>query len=419
MQELVAFKYRIYPTDQQKHQLVQFFGAKRWIYNHYLAEQKRLFESKQKHLSNYDIHKLITQLKKQSDTQWLNEIDDWCLKNASEDLANAYAQFFASITGRRKGKKMELPKYKKRTGHQSYRTRKIKVTEQGLKLPKIQSYININLHRPISGTIKSATVSRTASGQYYISILCETPIDLKPMCGREVGIDLGLKDLAILSNGIKFAHPERLLAKTKQQLKTKQRQLARKKRGSKNYEATRVQLARLYQQITNQRNSYYHELSHYLVTNYDAIYVEDLNVAGMLKNPCLSRKIHESAWATLSGMIEYKCAWYGKTYYRINRWTPSSKTCSSCGHVLQSLSLDVRSWTCPVCGEIHNRDINAAQNIRNTGQLALYDRLISDAIAEMGAIPMALQKMTTKIERSGVPHQLVVGVGKPPPLGVW
>jgi putative transposase len=401
MQQLKAFKYRIYPNESQQVQLAQFFGAKRWIYNHYLSVQKQRFLAKEKHLTNFDINKLITQQKKEPDTAWLRDIDDWCLKNASEDLSNAYSQFFASITGKRRGKPMELPKFKKRSNQQSYRTRGIKITDKGLKLPKIKSYINICLHRPITGTIKSATITKTPSGKYFVSILCESPVELMPMTGREVGIDMGLQHLAILSNGIKFRHPEQQLAKTKQLLKRQQKKLSRKTPGSKNYEKTRIRLAEKHARITNQRNNYYHNISKYLVSNYDAIYVEDLNVSGMMKNRKLSRKIAESAWATLSRMIEYKCAWYGKTYYRINRWTPTSKTCSNCGHKLESLGLAVRNWTCASCGTEHDRDINAAQNIKNTGQLDLYNKKLSDAIADMELIiPMALQKMTSKIERS-------------------
>jgi len=412
MQQLKAFKYRIYPNEAQRTQLAQFFGAKRWVYNYFLALQKQRFMNKENHLSNFDMNYLITELKKQSDTAWLNDVDSIALQNATEDLKVAYQNFFDSIKGKRRGKKMEPPRFKKRSNQQSYRTRGIKIEEKGLKLPKIKSHININLHRPITGIIKSATISRTPSGKYFASILCETNVELMSMTGREVGIDMGLVDLAILSNGIKFDHPEQQLAKTKQLLKKQQRKLSRKTRGSKNYETTRIQVAKTYEQITNIRKNYYHNISHYLVSTYDAIYVEDLNVAGMLKNRKLSRKIQESAWATLSSMIEYKCAWYGKTYYRINRWTPSSKTCSSCGHKRESLGLDIRSWTCTACGAEHDRDINAAMNIRNTGQWDLYDKTISDATTDMGAIPVALQKMTNKIERSHVQHGLFMGVGK-------
>lgn len=409
MQQLKAFKCRIYPTEAQKTQLAQFFGAKRWVYNHYLAEQKRRFLGKEKHLSNFDINKLITQKKKEIETQWLRDIDDWCLKNASEDLSNAYDAFFKSITGKRRGKKMELPRFKKRSSHQSYRTRGIKITDEGLKLPKIKTHININLHRLIAGTIKSATISKTPSGKYFVSILCESDVELMPIAGREVGIDMGLKDLAILSNGIKFVHPEQQLAKTKQLLKKQQKKLSRKVKGSKNYESTRIQLAKKHEQVTNIRKNYYHNISSYLVSNYDTIYVEDLNVAGMIKNRKLSRKIQESAWSTLSSMIEYKCSWYGKTYYRINRWTPTSKTCSCCGHKQESMGLDIRFWTCPSCGTEHDRDINAAVNIKNTGQKDLYNQVIPDATTGMGskhAIPKALEKMADKIERSG--HYLPV-----------
>lgn len=412
MQQVKAFKYRIYPNLVQCQVLAQFFGAKRWVYNHYLAEQKRRFENKEKHLSNFDINKLITQKKKELDTSWLRDIDDWCLKHASEDLSVAYQCFFDSIKGKRRGKKMEPPRFKKRSNQQSYRTRGLKISEEGLKLPKIKSHININLHRPIQGTIKSATISKTPSGKYFVSILCESDVELLPMSGKEVGIDMGLKDLAILSNGVKFQHPEQQLAKTKQLLKQQQRKLSRKEKGSKNYESTRVQVAKKYERITNIRNNYYHNISNYLVSNYDAIYVEDLNIAGMMKNRCLSRKIQESAWSTLSSLIEYKCSWYGKTYYRINQWTPSSKTCSSCGRKLDSLGLGVRNWTCLHCGAEHDRDINSAMNIKNTGQRDLYNKTISDAMAEMGAIPLALQKMTGKIERSGVSIPVGHGSGQ-------
>ncbi len=411
-----AFKYRIYPTAAQCQQLAQFFGAKRWVFNHFLAEQKQRFLAKEKHLSNFDMNYRITDLKKQAEYSWLNDVDSIALQNATEDLATAYTNFFKSIRGVRKGKKMELPKFKKRSNQQSYRTRGVKITEQGLKLPKIKTQININLHRPITGTIKSATISKTPSGKYYISILCESEVDLMPITGREVGIDLGLKDLAILSNGIKFDHPAQLLAKTTQQLKSAQKKLSRKKKDSKKYEALRIVVAKKFAKITAIRNDYYHKLSHYLVSNYDAIYVEDLNVAGMIKNRSLSRKIAESAWSTLSSMIEYKCSWYGKTYYRINRWTPTSKTCSSCGNKLDKLDLGTREWTCPSCGVNHDRDINASQNIKNTGQRDLYNQIISDATTEMGEIPVALQKVANKIERSDSCNQLAAGVGKPKSL---
>jgi len=236
---------------------------------------------------------------------------------------------------------------------------------------------------------------------------------LHPMTGLEVGCDVGLKDLLITSDGLKFKRPDDLayIAKTKRLLKAKQKQFARTKKDSKRHEELRLQVARLYSKITRQRNEYYHLISKYLVDNYDAIYVEDLSSKNMLQNRKLSRAIHEVAWATLTGMIGYKSSWAGKTYHRIDRWYPSSKTCSCCNYKLERLDLATREWTCPNCGVVHDRDINAANNILHKGQIDCYGEVIqiSQATGDMGEIPTALQKMTVKIERSGI--CLPVGYG--------
>lgn len=195
--QIRTYKYRIYPTSEQESVLAQFFGAKRWVYNYYLSEQKRRFELKEKHLSNFDINKLITQQKKEETTSWLKGVDDWCLKNASEDLSNAYSAFFNSIKGKRRGKKMELPRFKKRSNHQSYRTRGIKILDEAVRLPKIKTPVRCVFDRtvPENSVIKSTTVSKTPSGKYFVSIITETPVALKSMTNREVGIDLGVADI--------------------------------------------------------------------------------------------------------------------------------------------------------------------------------------------------------------------------------
>ena len=399
-----SYKYRLYPGAAQKAALAQFFGAKRWVYNHFLAEQQRRFENKEKHLSGFDCNKLITELKTQQETSWLKSIDDWCLKTSAEDLATGFKNFFDSIKGKRKGPKVKSPKFKSRVSRQSYRTRGIKVDFENalISVPKIKN-IKCVLHRTFDGTIKSATISKTPDGKYYISILVEEDIQLKPMTGREVGIDLGLKDLAILSTGVKFQHPQEMLAKAKRALKREQKILSRKTKGSKNREKQRLIVAKCYSKVTKIRNEYYHILSKFLVETYDAIYLEDLNVSGMLKNRRLSRKIHESAWSTLKSMIMYKAGHAGKTVHEINRWFPSSKTCSNCDHMLQVLGLDVREWTCPSCGTNHDRDLNAAINILNRGQIDLYDSKQPSraTMEEELKIPMALMKHASKIERSG------------------
>jgi putative transposase len=402
--ELRTFKYRIYPNLEQQSKLAQFFGAKRWIFNHYLHENKHRFMNKQQHLNNYDCNLDITLLKKQPETEWLKTIDDWCLKNAAEDLHVAFTNFFNSIKGKRKGPKLDAPRFKSRSNQQTYRTRGFKVDlENGkIKLPKIKQEIQMIVDRPFEGKMKYATVIKTPSGKYFVSILVEQEEQLLDSTGKEVGIDLGLKDLMILSNGIKFQHPEAQLAKAKLALKQQQRILSRKTKGSKNREAQRIKVARCFEKITNIKNWYYHNISRYLVDSFDAIYMENLNVNGMLKNRKLSRKIHETGWATLVTMIDYKSEWAGRTFHQIGRFIPSSKTCSSCGHKLDKLDLGTRTWDCPNCGTSHDRDLNAAVNIKNFGQLDCYDQTIpSVETIEVGSsIPMSLQKFTTKIERS-------------------
>lgn len=323
-----SYKYRLYPTIAQESLLNQFVGAKRWLYNYLLSEQKRRHLAGEKHLGEFDCHNLIPPLKKQPETSWLKTVDSILLQNASEDLATAYKNFFDSIKGKRKGKKVSIPDYKRKGGRESYRTRGVKVDFQNNKvfLPKIK-FVKCILHREFIGTIKAATVSKNPGGTWYISILVEEQIQLRPMSGQEVGIDLGLKDLAILSSGVKFEHPQQMLAKAKQALKKEQRILARKTKGSKNRERQRIKVAKAYAKVTRIRNEYYHILSKWLVETYDAIYLEDLNVSGMLKNRKLARKIAESAWSTLKSMIEYKAGYAGKTVHSINRWFPSSKTC--------------------------------------------------------------------------------------------
>jgi putative transposase len=283
-----------------------------------------------------------------------------------------------------------------------------------IKLPKMNVPIQIVVHQEFTGRPVSFTVSRTPSMEYYVSILVEEEVVLKPATHREVGIDLGLTDLIITSDGIKFQRVSRQLEKTNQLLKKAQKKLAKKEKGSKSYERARIRVARLYARITRIRNDYYHNISAWLVLNYDAIYVENLNVNGMLKNHRMARAIQEAAWSTLVSMISYKSIWYGKTFHQIDRWYPSSKTCSCCGHKVDKLPLDIREWTCPNCGSYHDRDINAAINIKNQGQLDCYEQLLdqfwSDGIADRGSwIPVRLGKYASKTERSKTP--VLVGIG--------
>lgn len=242
------------------------------IFNHYLNEQQTRYTNKEKHLSNYDINKDITKLK---DTkEWLREVDSIALQMAAEDLSVAYENFFKSVTGKRKGPQMSVPKFKNKHSRQSYRTRGVRINEDvSLQIPKLKA-VKAVIHRaiPAGSVIKSTTISRNPDGRYYASILVETEVQLQPMTGNEVGCDIGIKDLLILSNGIKFKRPTELenIVKTKRLLKVKQKQFARTAKDSKNHEKLRLQVARLYSKVTRQRNEYYHLISRYLVDNYDS-----------------------------------------------------------------------------------------------------------------------------------------------------
>jgi putative transposase len=416
MKQLCAYKYRIYPTEEQQVLLSKTFGCKRMIYNYYLEVQQTRFKNKEPLLSHFDINRDITKLKKEK--EWLREVDSNALLAAAADLWSAFNNFFKSIKGRRKGPKVSPPKFKTKKSRQSYRTEYVHINDDGtIHIPKLKA-VKAVIHRkiPEGSIIKSATISKDPDGRYYASILVETEVALKPMTGREVGCDLGLKDLFIMSNGLKFKKPDDLpnIARTKQLLKLRQKQFARTVKGSKNHESLRLRVARLYSKLTRQRNEYYHLISRFLVDNYDSIYLEDLSSKNMLQNKKLSRAIHEVAWSTLVRMIEYKSSWYGRTFHKIDRWYPSSKTCSCCGHVLEKLDLDIRKWTCPACNEHHDRDVNAAKNILRIGQTDCYGGpMKSQTTGDLGLeIPMALQKMIVKTERSGVSSPVDHGRGQ-------
>ncbi len=398
-EQIKAYKFRIYPTLEQEQYFARCFGAKRFIYNHFLWENKNRFENKEKHLNAFGCSYIITNMKKQEEYSWLKEIDSWVLLNASSDLDRSYKNFFGSF--KKKSKiKAKYPRFKKKSNSQSFRTT-CKLTEAGLKIPKLISYIKIVQHQEITSKIKTVTISKCPSGKYFASILVEQDIIPKRFTGKEVGLDLGIRDLIITSDGIKFPHPDKIIQKTNELLKNQQRILSRKKPGSNNYEKQRIKVAKLYERITNMKRNYYHEISNYLVTNYDAIYMENLNVSGMLKSKNMARSIHSASWSTLAYMIQYKCDWNHRTFHKISRWFPSSKTCSCCGHKLEKLGRGIKHWTCPECNTSHDRDINAATNIRNQGQKDLYDLIIPTQLGNWDTtVPAVLQKLIDKIERS-------------------
>ena len=365
-QILKAYKVRLYPTIDQQVFFAKSFGCVRFIWNKMLSDKIEHYKETKTTLKNYP-----AQYKKEF--EWLQEVDSLALSKVERHLQKAYQSFFKNGTG--------FPKFKKKGQRDSYTTNNQKgtvaITESTVKLPKI-GHIKAKLPNRMNGLIKSATITKTATGQYYASVLVETIVDELPNTQSNIGIDLGLTDFIVLSDGSKVANPK-FLSKLQHKLAREQKILAkrravakvanRKLSDSRNYQKQKFKVAKVYEQITNSRTDFLHKLSFNLIKNHDVIAIEDLNVKGMVKNHKLAKAILDSSWSTFTTMLAYKAEWYGKTLVKIDRWYPSSKTCSGCNHLLTKaeLPLSLRSWDCPSCLQINDRDINASINILNEG----------------------------------------------------
>ena len=365
-QILKAYKVRLYPTIDQQVFFAKSFGCVRFIWNKMLSDKIEHYKETKTTLKNYP-----AQYKKEF--EWLQEVDSLALSKVERHLQKAYQSFFKNGTG--------FPKFKKKGQRDSYTTNNQKgtvaITNNTVKLPKI-GHIPAKFPNKINGLIKSATISRTPSGKYYVSLLVKTIATLLPKTHSNIGIDLGLTDFIVLSDGTKVANPK-FLSKLQHKLARAQKILAkrravaevanRKLSDSRNYQKQKFKVAKVYEQITNSRTDFLHKLSFNLIKNHDVIAIEDLNVKGMVKSHKLAKAILDSSWSTFTTMLAYKAEWYGKTLVKIDRWYPSSKTCSGCNHLLTKaeLPLSLRSWDCPSCLQTNDRDINASINILNEG----------------------------------------------------
>lgn len=367
-QILKAYKFRLYPDDEQQVFFAKSFGCVRFIWNKMLSDKIEHYEATKTELKN-------TPAQYKKEFEWLKEIDSLALANVQQSLRSAYSKFFKQGAG--------FPKFKKKGARDSYTTNNQKgtvaVTKNTVKLPKI-GHVKAVIDRPVNGLIKSATVSCTSSGKYYVSLLVETIVKPLPKTESNIGIDLGLTDFIVLSDGTKVANPK-FLAKLERKLAREQKILAKRREVAKaqqrklsecsNYQKQRLKVAKVYEKITNTRKDFLHKLTFNLVKNHDFIAIEDLNVKGMVKNRRLAKAISDSSWSSFVTMLTYKAQWYGKELVKIDRWYPSSKTCSNCGYLLTNaeLPLSVRAWVCPSCAQQNNRDLNASINILNQGLL--------------------------------------------------
>ena len=355
-----AYKFRIEPTESQAQLFEKHFGCSRFIYNKILEEKQNHYNNHGETLSYHKGCKFITDMKKQEEFEWLKEVNSQSLQQAGKDLEGAYTRFF-------KGQN-KFPQFKRKGVRDSFRIpQNTKIINGKLVIPKFLEGIKIKLHRQIKGIIKSATISKTSTGKYYVSILCEEDVKPLPKTNKEIGLDLGIKDFTILSNGKKYDNPK-FIDKYKDELSKAQKDLSRKIKGSNRYKKQKLKVAKIHEKIANSRNDFQHKLSTELVEEFDFIAVESLKIKNMIKNSHLSKAISDCSWSSFVNMLEYKCNWYGKELVKINQWYPSSKTCSNCNHIHDELKLSDRKWTCSKCGTSHDRDINAAINIYRAGR---------------------------------------------------
>ncbi len=373
MEQLKAYKFRIYPTEEQEIFFAKSFGCVRKVYNLMLDDRKKAYEE----VKNDSSKKMTfpTPAKYKKEFPFLKEIDSLALANAQLNLDKAYKNFF-------RDKSVGFPRFKsKKNPVQSYTTNNQNGTvalidSKFIKVPKLKSLVRIKLHRQPKGIIKSATISRHSSGKYYISLLCKEEVRELPKSNSAVGIDLGIIDFAILSTGQKFDN-NKFTSKMEKKLKREQRKLSRrallaKQKGinlfeARNYQTQKRKVARLHEKVMNQRTDFLNKLSTEIIKNHDIICIEDLNTKGMLRNHKLAKSISDVSWSSFVSKLQYKADWYGRKIIKVDKWFPSSQICSNCGHKDGKKSLEIRKWTCPICHTHHDRDINASINILTEG----------------------------------------------------
>lgn len=359
---LKAYKYRLYPTKTQEVLLVKHFGCVRYIYNYGLERKIKSYSETKKSVSRFTIQAALPKLKKSESTKWLSEVNLLSLQAALLNLDMTFTRFFKEKKG--------FPKFKsKHDNRQSFQVpqnTELDYEAKRVYLPKFKEGIKCKFDRQFKGKIKTSTVSRTPTGKYFISILVETedtipnkaPIDEN----KAVGVDLGIKTFATLSDGTEIQNPK-YLKKALKKLKRLQRSVSRKKKGSNSRKKAVKLLARQYEKVSNKRKDFLHKASTYLIDNYDTICLETLSASNMMKNHKLARAIQDIGIYTFNSYMDYKAEWYGKNIIRIGRFEPSSKMCS-CGHIYNGMKLSDRVWTCPACGAVNQRDLLAAQNVK-------------------------------------------------------
>ena len=363
---LTVYKFRLNPNNFQKVLLSKHFGCCRFVYNYLLGLHNENYKSdKSIKWNRFTYQNIIPKLKKDEDYSFLKEVNSQSLQCAVMNLDRAFKNFFE--------KRNKYPKFKSKHNKQSFHIpQSVKLIEDKLFIPKFKNGIKVNLHRNVTGNIKSATISKSCTNEYYVSILVEDGIIVdnnKTLdINKSIGIDLGIKDFAIISTGEKIENPKYYI-KSQKRLKRLQRKHSRKIKGSNNRNKSRIKLAKHHAHVSNQRKDFHHKLSHKIVNDnqIDIICMENLNVRGMVRNHKLSKSISDAGWSQFKTFLKYKAERLGKMVIEIGRFEASSQICNVCGYQNKELTLSDREWICPICGTIHDRDVNAAINVRNIG----------------------------------------------------
>jgi putative transposase len=358
-----AYRYRFYPTPDQAGLLNRTFGCVRYVYNRALAERSRAWTQEQKRVTFAGTCRMLTQWKADPETAWLYEVSNVALQQGLQHLQQAYVNFW--------GKRAKYPQFKskhKSNASATFTTSGFRYKDGQIFLAKMSEPLDIRWSRPLPDGAEpsTVTVSRDAAGRWHISVLVEETIQQYPATDSAVGIDAGITTLLTLSTGEKIANP-RHERRDRARLAKAQRAMARKQKGSKNRDKAKVKVARVYARITDRRKDSLHKLSTRIIRENQTVIIEDLSVRNMVRNHSLARAIHDASWSEFRRQLEYKADWYGRTVIAVDRFYPSSKTCSACGVITAKMPLNVRDWECAACGAHHDRDVNAARNVLAEG----------------------------------------------------